>query len=190
MENSKLSSASNQDSSLLIQNEKGLYVQPDFLMKNQETLKKAGDAAIKTYNEKRQAALNAPVPEIQVPFSCVLTKAAGPKMVNALASLGLHKDQYEVDERFLAQMKIMNDNVSDEQEIVLVGTLVDEIFKPGKMAKINFARYRTIRDTNDGVIQTSYDVPTYNINGHKYIMLDQRDIIWVFDKKEEKDEIV
>jgi co-chaperonin GroES (HSP10) len=58
------------------------------------------------------------------------------------------------------------------------------------MAKISFARYRTVRDTNDGVIQTTYDVPTYNIDGHKYIMLDQRDIIWVFDKKEEKDEIV
>jgi hypothetical protein len=185
-----MESSNNNANLSLIKNDKGLFVQPDFLMKNEETLKKAGDAAIKTYNKKRQEALDAPTPEIQVPFSCVLTKAAGPKMVNALASLGLHKDQYEVDERFLAQMKIMNDNVSDEQEIVLVGTLVDEIFKPGKMAKISFARYRTVRDTNDGVIQTAYDVPTYTINGSKYIMLDQRDILWVFDKKEEKDEII
>jgi hypothetical protein len=49
--------------------------------------------------------------------------------------------------------------------------------------KIDFRRFANVRDTNEQGITGEYskyiDVPIHRIDGHDYIMIDQRDIVWV-----------
>ena len=93
---------------------------------------------------------------------------------------GLIVNQLDVDVRTLKKLAIMTENVDDEQEVMLVGHLVTEdIVKPGDRVKIDFSRYRRLNDDHTaGVIETSYEIPLYEIDGNEYLLLDVRDVIY------------
>lgn len=163
----------------LVKSESGLFVDPNVAFKTKQ------DSVMEKYNEKYLKCLNAPVPNVRVAYSYILTKAVPPKMKGATES-GIILNQLDVDVRMLKKLEIMTENVSDEQEVLLVGHhITDDIVKPGEIVKIDFRRYRTLNDDHQaGVIETSYEIPMYEIDGHEYLLLDARDIIYAIPKKE------
>lgn len=164
----------------LLKAESGLLLDPSMISeKVKQAEKKAGDDILEKYNDRVKKAEEAPIPGIRVSYSYILTRAVPPKMKEMTAA-GLILNQLDVDVRTLKKLKIMTENVSDEQEVLLVGHHVTpEIVKPGEVVKIDFRRYKTLNDDHTpGVIETSYEIPLYEINGYEYMLLDARDIIY------------
>lgn len=157
----------------LIKSESGLLIDPNVIQKKQD------NEVLEKYNKRYNEAESAPVPNIKVAYSYILTKAVPPKM-KGFTDTGLIVNQLDVDVRTLKKLAIMTENVDDEQEVMLVGHLVtEEIVKPGDRVKIDFSRYRRLNDDHTpGVIETSYEIPLYEIDGNEYLLLDVRDVIY------------
>lgn len=179
----------------LVKNEKGLFVEPDFLMeKDAKSKMKIEESNIERHNQERRKEIMAPVPGVKVPFSFVMTKAVRPKLINSLAHMNLIKLDIEGDEKFKAEARHMVRVVSNEQEIVSVGKNAEENFSPGQLVKIDFRRFTNIRDTNEanpnGEYSSYIDVPIHRINGHDYMMIDQRDIVWAYDENHQLADLI
>lgn len=164
----------------VLKSESGLYLAPDAVES------KIKNSTLDEYNKVYLKRLKAPKPDIRVAYNYVLTKAVPPKMIGT-TDAGLIINKIDVDNRMLAKLKIMTENVSDEQEVLLTGSLVDpKVVVPGEIIKIDFKRYRTLNDDHTaGVIETSYEIPIYTIDGEEYLLLDSRDIIFTREKKDE-----
>lgn len=168
----------------LLKNESGIYTSPEMI---EEKNKKVNNEVFEKYNKRYNKAISAPVPNVKMVYNYILTKAVPPKM-EGYTDAGLILNTLEVDIRMAKKLAIMTENVSDEQEVLLVGNHVTkDIVEPGQSVKIDFRRYRTLNDDHTaGVIETSYEIPLYEIDGNEYLLLDARDIIYVIP--EEKDE--
>jgi hypothetical protein len=180
----------------LVLNEAGILVEPDFLLAKGEnkTTFADTDAKIASHNKERRRELRAPIPGVKVPFSMVMVKAVRPKMINTLAEMNLINIDIEGDERFKREAVTMVRVILDEQEIVSVGKNAEENFAVGELVKIDFRRFTALRDTNvavpDGQYSKEIDVPICTINGHEYIIIDQRDIRWTFDRNHQLDDLI
>lgn len=160
----------------LIKSESGLFVSPETVTQN---------TILNNYNKRYLGALNAPTPNVKVAYSYILTKAVPPKMVGTTES-GLIINEIQADKRMLKKLEIMTDNVSDEQEVLAVGIHAQDVVNVGDTIKIDFRRYKTLNDDHTpGVIETSYEIPLYEIEGNEYLILDARDIIYIIPKKDE-----
>lgn len=164
-----------------IKSESGLFLDPVSIAEKNSRHKADVNAE---YDKKRQALLDAPAPNIVVPFSNVLTRAVTPKrkVVKGFEGSMLIHDEFEIEDNYAEQLKNMSNNVVDEQEILLVGPHVisNGNYKPGMIAKINFARYRQLKEDTPGIIETYYNIPAYTIDGNKYIIIDERDILYAW----------
>ena len=154
---------------------------------NKKLKTEAVNKVYEEYESKRKVALEAPVPDIKLPYSFVLTRAVPPKMIGNTEA-GIMINKLDVDDRTLARLAIMTDHVSDFQEVLLRGFNVDEkVCAPGDMVRIDFRRFRTLNDDHTaGVIETSYEDPVHNIDGHDYLIIDARDIIYAKTNKDGK----
>lgn len=157
----------------VVKAESGLLLDPTLVQKKED------NAVLEKYNTRYNKANSAPTPAIKVAYSYILTKAVPPKM-KGFTDTGLIVNQLDVDVRTLKKLAIMTENVSDEQEVLLVGHhITDDIVSPGDSVKIDFSRYRRLNDDHTaGVIETSYEIPLYEIDGNEYLILDARDIIY------------
>lgn len=168
----------------LIKNAAGILVEPDFLMEKKSEYAEQ-DIKIEAHNKARRDEIRAPIPGVNVPFSFVMTKAVRPKLINTLAHTNMVSLSIEGDEKFKRDAEAMVRVVFNEQEIVSVGKNAQENFSVGQLVKIDFRRFTAIKDTNESNPNGEYskyiDVPIHNINGHDYMMIDQRDIVWVYD---------
>lgn len=172
----------------LLLSDKGLFVPADNLLASKDNYDRARKLAIDLNRKTISDMLKAPAPKIRVPFGCVLVRALPPRLVDNSGQLILTRTEQIADERYLEQLKFMNENVRDEQQIVLKGRLVED-FQVGEVVKINYNRFRSVKDTIQGQIETFYDIPTYTIEGMKYIMIDQRDILYAFEENHQLEEI-
>lgn len=177
----------------MVQGANGLFVDVDFLMEKKSDFANQ-DLKLESHNKARRNEIRAPVPSVKVPFSFVMTKAVRPKMINKLAHLNLVQLDIEGDEKFKGEAPGMTRVVFNEQEIVSVGKNAAENFKIGDFVKIDFRRFVNVRDTNENAPDGQYtkyiDVPIHNIDGHDYIMIDQRDIVWVYDENRHAKELI
>ena len=177
----------------MVQGANGLFVDAEFLMEKKSDYSQQ-DLKIEAHNKARRDEIRAPVPGVKVPFSFVMTKAVRPKMINKLAHMNMIQMDIEGDEKFKGEAPGMTRVVFNEQEIVSVGKNAAENFKVGDFVKIDFRRFTNIRDTNeaapDGQYSKYIDVPIHNIDGHDYIMIDQRDIVWVYDENRHAKELI
>lgn len=173
----------------LIKSESGLFVDPSVIEKNNANKNRtAADVAMEKYKARYNKNNNAPVPNIRVPYSYVLTKATPPKMQEETAG-GLITNQMEVDLRLAKKLQIMSENVDDQQEVLLCGEhVLKSVCVPGDIVRINYDKYIRINDDHTaGVIQKSYEIPLYEINGEEYLLIDARDIIYAIPtEKSEK----
>jgi hypothetical protein len=176
----------------LIKNASGILVEPDFLMEKKSDYNHQ-DMQIEAHNKARRDEIRAPIPGVNVPFSFVMTKAVRPRMINKLAHLKMIQIDIEGDEKFKRDAESMVRVVFNEQEIVSVGKNAQENFSVGQLVKIDFRRFTAVKDTNESTPNGEYskyiDVPIHNINGHDYMMIDQRDIVWVYDKNHQLDDL-
>lgn len=142
------------------------------------------DQVYSAHKEKLDKAMNAPIPDVKIPYNFVLTRAAPPAMIGKTKA-GLILNKLDVDDRTLTRMKIMTENVSDKQEVMMMGFNVDpRVCSVGDTVMIDFRRFRTLNDDHiAGVIETSYEVPLFNIDGEDYLLIDSRDIIYAKEKK-------
>lgn len=161
----------------LIKSESGLFVSPDTITKN---------VVLDKYNQRYLKNLNAPIPNIKISYSYILTRAVPPKMTGTTES-GLILNQIETDSRMLKKLEIMTENVSDEQEVLLCGEhVLNSVCEPGDTVRINYDKYLRINDDHTaGVIQKGYEIPLYEIDGNEYLLLDARDVIYSIPKKNE-----
>jgi hypothetical protein len=181
--------------SLLIPNASGILVEPDFLLEKAQDNFKNQDIKIEAHNKARRDEIRAPIPNVRVPFSSVMVKAVRPKMINTLADMKMINIAIEGDERFQREARTMVRAIYDEQEIVAVGKNVSELgeFKVGDLVKIDFRRFMALRDTNtaspDGQYSKEIDVPISTVEGHEYIIIDQRDIRWIFNENKQLEDL-
>jgi len=166
----------------VLKNESGIFVDPSIIEQKQNILKQTeSDHALEKYNKRYTKNLEAPIPNIKVPYSFILTRATPPEMQGYTES-GLLIKEMKVDVRLAKKLAIMSENVSDEQEVLLIGPYVNQgiELEPGDKVKINYNKYRTLNDDHaSGVIETQYEIPLYEIDGNEYLLLDSRDIIYV-----------
>ncbi len=177
----------------MIKSANGLFVDAGFLMEKKSDFANQ-DRKLEEHNKARRNEIRAPTPGVKVPFSFVMTKAVRPKMINKLASMNLVQLDLEGDEKFKGEAPGMVRVVFNEQEIVSVGKNAEENFKVGQLVKIDFRRFTNVRDTNevapDGQYTKYIDVPIHNIDGHDYIMIDQRDIVWVYETNHQLNDLI
>lgn len=179
----------------LIKNEAGILVEPDFLLQKPEDKSNFAiqDAKIEAHNKERRNEIRAPKPGIKVPFSSVMVKAVRPKMINTLAHMGMINVDIEGDDRYKREVRAMVRPIFDEQEIVSLGKHAEENFSVGDLVKIDFRRFMALRDTNvdspDGQLSKEIDVPISTIDGHEYVIIDQRDIKWTFERNHQLDDL-
>lgn len=176
----------------LVKNGSGVFVEPDFLMTKKSDYD-VQELRIEAHNKARRMEIKAPVPGVKVPFSFVMTKAVRPKMINTLAHIKLVQIDIEGDEKFKREAQSMVRVVSNEQEIVSVGKNASENFSVGELVKIDFRRFMAVKDTNESNPNGEYskyiDVPIHMIDGHEYMMIDQRDIVWMYEKNHQLDDL-
>jgi len=176
----------------LILGSNGLYVEPDFMIEKKSEYA-TQDIKLEAHNKARRDEIRAPVPGVKVPFSFVMTKAVRPKMINLLAHTKMVQLDIEGDEKFKSDARGMVRVVFNEQEIVSVGKNAAENFEVGQLVKIDFRRFVNVRDTNEQAPNGEYskyiDVPIHNIDGHDYMMIDQRDIVWICEKNSQLDDL-
>ena len=164
----------------LFKAESGLYVGQDVVKSNEsKKMKTAADVDLEKYQARYKKNNEAPTPNIRVPYSYVLTKATPPKMQGETAG-GLLINQVEIDARMAKKLQIMSENVDDQQEVLLCGEhVLKSVCIPGDTVRINYDKYIRINDDHTaGVIQKSYEIPLYEINGEEYLLIDARDIIY------------
>lgn len=177
----------------LILGENGLFIEPDFLLEKKSEYS-VQDVKLEAHNKARRDEIRAPVPGVKVPFSFVMTKAVRPKLINRLAHTKMVQLDIEGDEKFKRESETMVRVVFNEQEIVSVGKNAAENFSVGQFVKIDFRRFMAIRDTNEsnpnGEYSKTIDVPVHRIGGHDYLMIDQRDIVWVYDENKQLKDLI
>lgn len=177
----------------LILGTNGLFIEADFLLekKSEYSLQ---DVKLEAHNKARRDEIRAPVPGVKVPFSFVMTKAVRPKLINKLAHTKMVQLDIEGDEKFKRESESMVRVVFNEQEIVSVGKNASENFEVGQFVKIDFRRFMAVKDTNESNPNGEYskyiDVPIHRIDGHDYMMIDQRDIVWVYDENKQLKDLI
>lgn len=165
----------------VIKNEAGILVDPNLVA---QKMNSKYDLELDQYNKRYIKNNSAPIPNISVPYSYILVKAVPPKMKGVTES-GLHLAEKEIDVRLAKKLKIMSENVSDEQEVLAMGPYVTEGLKVsvGDIVKINFDRYRKLHDNhNAGVIEMEYDIPLVIIEDNEYLLIDARDVYYSIPK--------
>lgn len=141
---------------------------------------------LKNYKESRQKRINAPTPEIEVLHSTVLVRAVQPDIAESKS--GIIINQYDISDSHALMLEAMTDNVDDIQEILLIGDYVEKTennkILPGKYAKIDFNRFKTIKaGHNVGHTDVIYQVPTVEFEDNIYMLIDSRDIMYVMNKE-------
>jgi hypothetical protein len=147
-----------------------------------EAKAKTIDESLKKYNAKYMKALEAPTPKIKLPFGEVLLRAL-PIEIKSRAGLILNVS--ENDFKVANKLEVMSEAIDQVQEILLVGNLVTQEdqekggIKPGNICKFRLTRFRELKDDHaTGQIQTSYNIPSEEIDGYRYLIIDKRDIIF------------
>lgn len=167
----------------LLKSESGLLVDPGLIEnKQKELIKTSADRAIEKYKEILEERLNAPTPDVKIPYSYILTRAV-PVKTKEYTEGGL---LIGMDVREAKKLDVMSENVSDEQEVLLKGKYVTEDngieVEVGDTVRINFSRYRTVEEGEHAQVIVGYAVPLYTIDGNKYLLIDSRDVQYVKPK--------
>lgn len=142
------------------------------------------DASLEKYNAKYVKALEAPVPNVSLHFNEVLVRAV-PFEIKTRSGLilGVNESDFKVADK----LERMSEAIDQTQEILMVGDMVtkdeqERGIRPGRICKFRLDRFRTISDRHqNGMIQTEYNVPSEEIDGYKYLILEKRDIIYTKD---------
>ena len=139
------------------------------------------EKSLSKYNKRLIEALNAPIPDISIPFNEVVCRAV-PVEIKSKGGLILSTGTDDIN--IAKRLDHMSIAIESSQEILLVGDLVTEKhLQPGYIAKINFKRFRTVEDNELGGLITKIELPTFEIEGHTYLIIDKRDIIYTCKKK-------
>lgn len=153
-----------------------------------ENQKKTLDKSIEKYNKGYIDALNAPTPDIKLPFSEVLLRAVP---LEIKGKHGIILSAGAPDMRMMDKLDRLTFAVQEEQEILLVGDTVTEKqqttggITPGRIAKLNLKHFRSMSDRHHaGMIEMDYDIPIEVIDGHRYIVCDVRSILYTREKEE------
>lgn len=141
------------------------------------------------YEEVVRRKKNSPIPKIHLLKSEILVRSV-PPIINTSVS-GLIIDGLDGTAAELNRIKNSTENVSDFQEVLLVGNHLtsqdNNIIKPGDFVKINFKQYHGITPgSQDGQVRTQYNIPMFRINGEDYILIDFYDVMFV-QKREDVD---
>jgi co-chaperonin GroES (HSP10) len=146
------------------------------------------DSSLEKYNESYVKAWEAPVPDITLHYNEVLVRAVP---IEVKTKSGIIVSASMSDIQMADKLERMSHAVQATQEIIMVGNLItkeeqESGLRAGRMARINFDRYRTLSDRHQpGMAQTEYSVPVETIDGYKYIIIDKRDIVYTTDLKED-----
>lgn len=150
-----------------------------------EDKKKTLDDVLEKYNQATVKALNAPIPKIKLPFSEVLLRAV-PFEVKSKSGIILSAGNNMM---IANQLDRMSDGVDQVQEILMVGAAISKEdqeltgIKPGNMCKFSLKRFVSLSDEHQaGNISKKYEIPAEEIDGHKYLIIDRRDIIFTKEK--------
>lgn len=140
----------------------------------------------KTYLEKRNKAMTSDTPDIDILHNGVLVRAVQPFMEEF--SGGVLINRLDVSTAMAQRLDAMTHNVDEIQEILLIGSFVEESNNnkiiPGRFAKINFNRFKTVRPGKlQGHTDVIYEVPVIEIQGNSYLLIDSRDIEYVIKKE-------
>lgn len=141
--------------------------------------------SLQKYNQKMIDAWNAPVPNITLHYSEVLVRAV-PAEIKSKGGLIISSSMNDI--QAAKRLDAMSHAVDFHQEILMVGKQVsekeqEEGIRPGRIARCKWDRFRTLDDDHvPGVINTSIKVPFETIDGHNYIIIDKRDILYTKDK--------
>lgn len=103
--------------------------------------------------------------------------------------------KYAVDEKvdgLITDTNKMAGAVREEQEVIAVGDYVRTV-KPGDMVKVNPKAYAVKKFREDSVKNdimhneiVGYNIPTVEVDGHIYMMLQDRDIEYIIEEWEEE----
>lgn len=143
------------------------------------------EESLEKYNKAYIKAWEAPIPDISLHFNEVLVRAV-PKEIKAAGGLILNAGTE--DFRIAGTLDKMSHAVDLFQEILMVGPMITEEeqkrgIRPGRICKMKLDRFRGITDHHTpGVIETEYNIPLEMIDGHKYIIIDKRDILYTKEK--------
>lgn len=141
----------------------------------------------KTYLEKRNQSITSPIPKIELLHNNILVRAVQPYMEEF--SGGVLINRLDVSSQLADKLEAMTYNVDDIQEILLIGNYVEATdnnkILPGKFAKINFNRFKTVKSgRNQGHTDVIYEVPVVEFDGNKYLLIDSRDIEYLINKED------
>lgn len=143
------------------------------------------ESGLDAYNQKYLTALKAPIPNIGLHYNEVLVRAVPAEIKskgNLIVSVG------DNDFNIGSKLNKMSDTVDQVQEILMVGRLISQAeqdagIRPGRLCKINLKNFRGITDEHQpGMINSEYIMPIEIIDGHKYMLIDKRDILYTKDK--------
>lgn len=170
-------------------NELSINDRKEILLTEAERKKVAIEKTQENYDKAVQEKKNAPTPKIHLLKSEILVRAV-PPIVSKTVS-GLIIDGVDGTHNELERIKNSTHNVSDFQEVLLVGNHLtsqgNNVIQPGDFVKINFKQYHGITPgSQDGQVKTRYNIPIFKFNGHEYMMLDFYDIMFV-QKREDVD---
>jgi len=179
------------ESDLLLNVKKTNKVSSDTLALKVEDKRITIDKSLDKYNINYKKAMEAPVPKINLLFNEVLLRAV-PAEIRGKHGLILSAGQMNVGEAFKMAQSLdkMSSSVNHEQEILMVGNMITEAeqkrgIRPGLMCKFKMDHMRGISDESQpGMIEHEYNIPLATINGHRYIIIDKRDIAYTYDKDE------
>lgn len=147
------------------------------------------DVTLEKYNKRFVEAWDAPVPAINLPYNEILIRAV-PKEIKSSGGLiiSLGENEESTDFNIANKLNKMSHAVSNNQEILKVGSMVTEHEKEGGireglMCKLKLSNFRSIHDRMaPGVIEHEYAMPVYSIDGYEYMIIDKRDILYTYEK--------
>lgn len=139
------------------------------------------------YEEVVQRKKNSPIPKIHLLKSELLVRSV-PPIINTSVS-GIIIDGIDGTAAELNRIKNSTENVSDFQEVLLVGNHIasqeNNIIEPGDFVKIDFKQYHGIKPgSQDGQVVTQYNIPLFRIDGEDYLLIDFYDIKFVQKRKD------
>ena len=143
------------------------------------------EQGLEKYNQNVIKALEAPIPNIGLHYNEVLIRAV-PAEIKSKGNLIISTQ--DTDFKIGDKLNKMSHSVDQIQEILIVGRLITEEEKeagirPGRLCKIKLKNFRGIHDSHQpGMIETEYEMPIEVIDGHRYMIIDKRDILYTIDK--------
>lgn len=138
------------------------------------------DESLEKYNKNYIDALEAPMPDITLPFSQILTRAV-PFEIRTKSGIILNATEANI----ASALNKFSEAIDLTQEILLVGAMAKENYSyitANKQVRINPERFRRIKeDHRPGVVELEYVLPVYTINNYKYLIIDVRDILYIIN---------